>query len=397
MIENKKNSSHFRLLQHISKCENGSITLPAIQEKYPDKSVSGHAIGRTIKKIFKGTLIKSVRTKNKSVLTKMYYGLKWKSLTNSNCSLLDIKTISGSDLFVMFESETKLQLGYFNGFAVNGHKILTEVSFHEDKHVGILVCNKEINLTDIQLSSTFLFDSKVISGILDGIRNLNLCKGVANSDMSNTEDTLIEQWSDKNGETSTKIRSTKCKRILTYTTTKSVCDECAPLLSKKFENTSKLHGEKLDTHIQLSDISHKDMTDVLDHVLKTVPDKIATFLKSQLQTIESHPNGRRWPRDVTRMCLSLYCRSPKTYHDLSRSGFVVLPSQRVLQRYKNCVQQQPGINPEMLEWMKSIAVEQNVSKDGYNGGLMIDEIAIQEDLQLKRTGEKIMNWSVSLI
>lgn len=47
--------------------------------------------------------------------------------------------------------------------------------------------------------------------------------------------------------------------------------------------------------------------------------------------------------------------------------------------------------------MKSIAVEQNVSKDGYNGGLMIDEIAIQEDLQLKRTGEKIMNWSVSLI
>lgn len=104
-------------------------------------------------------------------------------------------------------------------------------------------------------------------------------------------------------------------------------------------------------------------------------------------TIESHPNGRRWPRDIIRMCLSLYCRSPKTYHDLSRSGFVVLPCRRVLQRYKNCVQQQPGINPEMLEWMKSIAVEQNVSKGGYKGGLMIDEMAIQEDLQLKRTGE----------
>lgn len=95
--------------------------------------------------------------------------------------------------FVMFECETKLQLGYFNGFAVNGHKILTEVSFHEDKLVDILVSNKEINLTDIQISSTFLFDSKVISGILDGIRNLNLCKDVANSDMSITKDTLIGQ------------------------------------------------------------------------------------------------------------------------------------------------------------------------------------------------------------
>lgn len=100
-----------------------------------------------------------------------------------------------------------------------------------------------------------MFDSKVISGILDGIRNLNLCKCVANSHMSNTEDTLIEQWSDKNGETSTKIRSAKCKRILTYTTTKSVYDDYASLLSKKFENTSKLHGEKLETRIQLSDAS----------------------------------------------------------------------------------------------------------------------------------------------
>lgn len=45
---------------------------------------------------------------------------------------------------------------------------------------------------------------------------------------------------------------------------------------------------------------------------------------------------------------------------MSRSGFV-------LQRYKNCVQQQPGINPEMLERMKTIAVEQNISKDGYKG------------------------------
>lgn len=77
-----------------------------------------------LRKIFKGTL-KSVRTENKSGLTKKYYGLKWKSLTNSNCSLLDIRTISNSVFFVLFESETKLQLGYLNGFAVNGHKILT--------------------------------------------------------------------------------------------------------------------------------------------------------------------------------------------------------------------------------------------------------------------------------
>lgn len=60
----------------------------------------------------------------------------------------------------------------------------------------------------------------MIQKILDGIKKLNLCKGVANFDMSITKDAFIdhEQWSDKNGETSTRIRSTKSKRILKYTT-----------------------------------------------------------------------------------------------------------------------------------------------------------------------------------
>lgn len=80
---------------------------------------------------------------------KMYYGLKWKLLINLNCSLLDIKIILGSDFFVMFESEIKFQLEYFNGFVVNGYKILIEVLFYEDKYVDILMCNKEINLIDI--------------------------------------------------------------------------------------------------------------------------------------------------------------------------------------------------------------------------------------------------------
>lgn len=75
--------------------------------KYLDKLVLGYVIGRIIKKIFKGILIKFVRIKNKSGLIKMYYGLKWKLLINLNCSLLDIKIILGSDFFVMFESEIK--------------------------------------------------------------------------------------------------------------------------------------------------------------------------------------------------------------------------------------------------------------------------------------------------
>ena len=87
------------------------------------------------------------------------------------------------------------------------------------------------------------------------------------------------------------------------------------------------------------------------------------------------------------MCLSLYCRSPKAFQELHNSGFVVLPSQRLLRQYKNQVTQEAGISKEILKWMCQIAKNQNICKEGYEGGLLIDEMAIQEDLQFQRRGE----------
>ena len=58
-----------------------------------------------------------------------------------------------------------------------------------------------------------------------------------------------------------------------------------------------------------------------------------------------------------------------------------LPSESLLQRYKNFVQQKPGINKDMLKWLYD---ESNRLETEKNGGLILDEMTIQEDLQITR-------------
>ncbi|CAG2224496.1 unnamed protein product [Mytilus edulis] len=102
---------------------------------------------------------------------------------------------------------------------------------------------------------------------------------------------------------------------------------------------------------------------------------------------ETH--GRRWNRDIVRLCLTLWCRSPKGYTELRNSQFVILPSEKLLQRFKNTVNQEAGINNDMLHWMANEAKLKNIPPEGYEGGLIIDEMSIQQDLQLKKINGKI--------
>lgn len=75
----------------------------------------------------------------------------------------------------------------------------------------------------------------------------------------------------------------------------------------------------------------------------------------------------------------MWCRSPRAYGDLQSSGFLVFPSQRLLQIYKNKIQQKAGINKEII-WMKK-ALHRSIPTEGYEGGLILDEMSVQADLQ----------------
>jgi hypothetical protein len=62
----------------------------------------------------------------------------------------------------------------------------------------------------------------------------------------------------------------------------------------------------------------------------------------------------------------VWCRSPHGYTDLRNSKFVFLPSQKLLQRYKNQVDQESGFKKDILHWMRNEAALKNIPPEGFN-------------------------------
>lgn len=81
--------------------------------------------------------------------------------------------------------------------------------------------------------------------------------------------------------------------------------------------------------------------------------------------------------------MTLYIRSPQAYEDIKNSNFLQLPSKRLLQYYKNSVKQIPRFNEANLTWME----KQNIPEFGRHGGLVIDEMTIQDDLIITKSGD----------
>ena len=77
-----------------------------------------------------------------------------------------------------------------------------------------------------------------------------------------------------------------------------------------------------------------------------------TLITSQIMSSNStskHSKGVRWPKEVICMALTLYNRNPSAYKDITKNGWLNLPSESLIYLYKNAVKQKPGIIPGMDE------------------------------------------------
>ena len=142
-----------------------------------------------------------------------------------------------------------------------------------------------------------------------------------------------------------------------------------------------------DMKIILNSInSDKYFTDVIKQLNLT--NKQHILIQSQIQNKLGNHKSRRWNPEVIRLCLSIYSRSPKNYEFMAKSGYFILPSSSHIRRYKNRVDKKSGINKDVFNWMKNEASILNLPEEGYEGGLLIDEMSNQADLQLKKIGQE---------
>lgn len=151
---------------------------------------------------------------------------------------------------------------------------------------------------------------------------------------------------------------------------------------ENLNNTSDSSSDSKDT-LNLCDEDHNDLMKIMDKIVQdsNCPPRITELLLDQQRNMRLTKHGRRWSKNLIRICLTMWCRSPRAYGDLRSSGFLLLPSQRLLQIYKNKIHQKAGINKEILHWMKNETLNKNIPPEGYEGGLALDEMSIQSDLQ----------------
>ncbi len=100
---------------------------------------------------------------------------------------------------------------------------------------------------------------------------------------------------------------------------------------------------------------------------------------------QQDPRGRRYNKDIISLALTLWTTSPMSYKKMLQSGYII-PAASTLSLYKNCVQQKAGLNQDMFRWMSKEAKRQELTEAGYSGGLVLDEMNIQKDLQISNRG-----------
>lgn len=119
-----------------------------------------------------------------------------------------------------------------------------------------------------------------------------------------------------------------------------------------------------------------------------VPAHLHVLMENQLRNSQNMDvHQRRWDPKIISVALGLYLKSPSAYEMLKKTNMLVLPSKRLLQYYKNSVKQPVGISADNLQWMKMECSRQSVPDFGKHGGLIFDEMAIQDDLVIERAGD----------
>ena len=125
-------------------------------------------------------------------------------------------------------------------------------------------------------------------------------------------------------------------------------------------------------------------------LMPTASEHFVTFILAQIRNSEMvNKRTRKWEKSIISECLNLYTRSPQGYISLRESGLMLLPHPNLLICYKNKVEQKTGYHNKIFEWMHNEAERLNIPKGGRIGGLLIDEMAIQESLEITKKGKNI--------
>ena len=197
---------------------------------------------------------------------------------------------------------------------------------------------------------------------------------------------ILENWRQTELlQPESKCRSSRCSRILKPLSTGTACDKCVKNLPFHASKKSQINvSTDMETHDRNKENNDPSLIKVQSPSENAT---LMTLIKEQEKNIKCRPTSRRWSKDTIMSCLSIWRRSKRAYDDLIHSSALVMPSDRLLRLYQNTCEQSPGFHLDIFQWMKDEACRRNIQGAGLEGGILFDEMSIQEDLVLQASGE----------
>ena len=160
--------------------------------------------------------------------------------------------------------------------------------------------------------------------------------------------------------------------------------KCADLERQLNQMRTEINNSSVEIDHELSN----DLTTILGKSDVNVTPFMDLFWQQQKKLFSSSPTGVRYHPMIIRYCLSLAAKSPSCYEELRKSKILVLPSQRTLKDYRNCIRPTRGFQEGVVEELKGLTdmyfdVQRYVV-------LLFDEMKIMSNLVFdKVTGELI--------
>lgn len=368
----------------------------------------GHTLfGRILKNIFPSIVYKEIGYRG----PRAYFGVKWMlHPTFVPFHAISFDFLNSYHGVSLRRTDSCYEIEFLSDVKVNGLDVKKTLRLNQDFTWNLFVMGDKVSSDNIipQLENTY--SSQQISSICNLVSALKICQGRDMPKSAVISRLTVERFF-QDGCDKRKTRALKCTKVLPLLATSEVCCKCqrvqiinaiAPSVSqvnkvsavpvKSQEEVSKECDDSspvitnADSSVFLSVDDSTDLDKIIDMIIPNASDELKILIKDQRKSnIVKDKRGMRWNKEVIRACLGMYCRSPAAYEDFKSRGFLKLPSGKLLSMYKNSVKQMPGLRPEVFQWMLTTAQVHNL-KDQC-GGLILDEMRIQKDLTVERSGE----------
>jgi hypothetical protein len=346
-----------------------------LMKLYPNINKARYLQNETTVTVYKGIVLKEVSTE----------------LPHKFSNLGDIKAFLLPKFIVVTDNEKQLTCDVDTNVIINGNSVFKKVTFYKDQKWSLEVSGKKVNLEDVFISSKFEFCKESVESVCQSVLLLRLCEAetVSGSVVVSRYHT-VENFK-VNDKQERKIRSVMCNTVVSVNSLSNVCRKCQKMtFGQAKSETNKENIKSTESERAIPKDKAKTVTkDDIKNLIPNATDEMLELLLSQVQNTSRNPQGRRWSQAILNVALQWYCRSPHSYEAFRSTKSLVLPSPSTLVLYKNRVKQQVGFDDDVFRWMFQEAKRRNITEEGWTGGIILDEMTIQSDIQISKTGDLV--------